>query len=144
MPSSVASASSNGGLDNLVVERGPVEKNGVVYYKIKRCPCCQLLNSDPNPVQSGPLGVTTIPTLPWKAGTSVNPSGPICKICYLVLLVGGFWAQFNQQLEAFLNKRKQEGELMGEWKAAYKHFVESADIPERLGKRVQALLLGES
>jgi len=118
-----------------------VTKNGIVYLKVRRCPCCRLTNYDENPVAEGPLAAST--TVMWHKGTSTNPVGRMCRICFVGFTQGGFVDQF-ENLEAFLDARKESRPLMEEWTAAYDAVVRMGpDLPVRLGK-VYLEKLGET
>ena len=115
-----------------VVEAGPVTKNGIVYFKVRRCPLCRLLNTDENPIKSG--GLSTNGTVPWHQGSSTNPIGRICRICFVVFTQAGFSEQL-ESLSNFLEVRKEQRCLMEEWLAAYNHVVNlGEELPERMGK----------
>ena len=145
MPGSVAgrSAASSrdaGGLCD-IIEARPTTINGVVYMRTRRCPCCRLTNADPNPVTGGPLAISK--TVFWNRGSATSPSGRLDRVCFLVFTQGGFADQF-EDLNAFVNARKESRVLMEEWNAAYDRVIEMAPgMPERLGK-VLTEKLGET
>ena len=123
-------AASSGSCD--ILEKGPVTKNGIVYLKVRRCPLCRLLNTDPNPVKSGPLAAS--PTVVWHQGNATNPTGRVDRICFIVFSQGGFAEQF-ESLDAFLQARKEQRALMEEWQTSYGHVVKLGDeLPVRMGK----------
>ena len=142
MPSSVcgstASSKSKRGtlaqssLQSDVVEKGPITKNGIVYLKVRRCPCCRLLSTDLNLVKSGPLTVSA--TVVWHEGSSTNPVGRLDRVCFVVFTQGGFAEQF-EGLQAFLLERQDSRSLMEEWSAAYEYVVKLGDeLPMRMSK----------
>ncbi len=137
MPSSAGSQASSLG-SAFIVEKNPTLRDGVMYMRIRRCPCCQLTNACQNPLPSGPLGAEHFETLPWKTGTSTNPVGPICRLCYIILHFGGFLAQFGGDLVKFVNHRRISPELMNEWNAAYKHLVDNCgQLPGKFKQRAE-------
>ena len=101
------------------LEKGPVMRNNILYVQIRRCSCCSLTNACPNPIKFGVLGVDHVPTVPWASGSSTSPSGRLDKICQYTWVNGGFAAQFNNDLNAFLEARRNSQPLMAEWQAAY-------------------------
>ena len=142
MPGSAAGRSAASAKDRkgYIIEAGPTTINGVVYMRTLRCPCCRLTNTDPNPVTRGPLAVSK--TVLWNKGSATSPNGRLDRVCFLAFTQGGFADQFDD-LNAFVNARKESRSLMEEWNAAYDRVIEMApDLPERLGK-VVAEKLGE-
>ena len=136
MPGSVAGRSAASAKERGpdIIEAGPTTINGVVYMKTRRCPCCRLTNTDPNPVTRGPLAISK--TVLWNKGTSTSPEGRLDRVCFIAFTQGGFADQF-EDLYAFVNARKENRSLMEEWNAAYDRVIEMApDLPERLGKVV--------
>lgn len=117
------------------LERGPVTIDGVVYLKVRRCPLCTLTNTDDNIVPTGPLSET--PKMMWNQGTSTNPVNRIHRVCWMTWTYGGFAAEYDGDLDNFLEKRK-EPEIQAEWAAAHQSLLKLApDMPARLGKVVQ-------
>ena len=142
MPGSAAGRSAASAKDKkgYIIEAGPTTINGVVYMRTLRCPCCRLTNTDPNPVTRGPLAISK--TVLWNKGSATSPNGRLDRVCFLAFTQGGFADQFDD-LNAFVNARKESRALMEEWNAAYDRVIEMApDLPERLGK-VVAEKLGE-
>ena len=90
MPGSVAdrSAASAKERGSDIIEAGPTTINGVVYMRTRRCPCCRLTNTDPNPVTRGPLAISK--TVLWNKGTSTSPEGRLDRVCFIAFTQGGF------------------------------------------------------
>ena len=100
-------------------------RDNVLFLKIRRCPCCNLTNACPNPITQGPLSIEQYATVIWAFGSSTSPSGRLDKICFYVWTAGGFAATY-QDLNVFLDARRESPQIMKEWQAAYqicvKHF----------------------
>ena len=77
--------------------------------------------------------------VPWKV-TSTNPTTALCLLCTNVVALGGFGAEYEMNMQALWDARKQKPQLLAEWNAAYKTFVAKAasESGQRLGKRFQA------
>ena len=73
-------------------------------------------NADENPTTSGPMSSTDF--LPWNKGTSTSPEGRLDRLCAFAFLHGGFGDQFGGDLDAFLEARKRDPEVMSEWQSA--------------------------
>ena len=104
------------------VASGPCTVNGVTFLKVKRCPMCNCLNSDPNPILRGPRGIEAEPFLMWHKGTQQNPEGRFDRICVNVFAIAGFAHEFPN-VDAFLEARKGNPNLQREWKAAYDEYL---------------------
>ena len=111
-----------------IVERGPIMVNGVLFQKIRRCPLCLKTNADPNPIKSGPRAESAFNV--WAAGSESMPSGRLDRICSNVFTEGGFAEEYNGDIDAFMQKRKAEAQVMQEWNTAYKTFVELIENTE--------------
>ena len=97
---------------------GPTVVDGVTFFRVKRCPLCDNCNIDPNPILgSGPFGNLTIRFLVWARGTSTNPVGRYCKICWFVWIEGAFSAEYPDT-DHFLGVRKSMPQVHEEWNAA--------------------------
>ncbi len=133
--SDTSKASGCGSKIGEIVQKGPVEKHGMVFFKIRRCLGSLLTNADENPVKGvGPLGDSDL--LPWFKGSQTKLESPTCKLCMTLFILGGFSSQ-HASLEAFFEARKSNQELMVEWRAAYQKLISEADdLPMRFGKRV--------
>ena len=115
-----------------IVEKGPVYKNGELFQKIRRCPMCLLTNSDPHPVE-GKDGLIV-----WHVGSNTSPRSRTDRLCWLVFTIGGF-ADEHGDIDNFLAVRKTSAMVMSEWTGAYKAMLSwGEDLPERLGKAVEA------
>ena len=115
---------------------------GIVFVKIKRCPCCHGCNSDENPIPGGSLfGILVCAFLPWGRGTSQNPEGRLCRICLITWTEGGFYAQFAD-IDNFLAEREKQAQVNDEWEGAREvaiEFLSAPDAPStRMGKLVRA------
>ena len=118
------------------VSRGPVTIAGILYLRIRRCPCCLFSNSDSNILTDGPFGPDYSLTQVWHRGTAENPTGRFDKVCVIVLMNGGFLVEWGGDVDRFLDERRAKPQLMKEWNAAHAaavKFLESG--PQRLGKK---------
>jgi hypothetical protein len=120
-----------------IVEKGPLMKDGVCFQKIRRCPLCSLTNADDNVIKTGPRSCH--PHLPWAQGTTPNPVGRLDKICSEVFITGGFADEVGGDVDAFVEKRKDDPSLNGEWRSSYATYVAlvSDDDGVRLGRSVR-------
>lgn len=101
---------------------GPTTIDGTVFDLVKRCPLCQLCNTDANPVTTGVYSSSKF--LPWARGTPECPVGRICKVCACTWQDGGFSAEHDCP-DAFVQARAADrtGSIQTEWSAAYKMMI---------------------
>ena len=123
MPGSDASAhtkASSGGSSS------PVEINGVVFLRTRRCPASGLCNTDPNVISKGPLGPQYSANAIWNRGTSQNPVSRFECVSVLTFEHGGF-ADKHKTLDDFVIAMQVQKPLSAEFKAAYKVMVEEIE-----------------
>ena len=96
------------------IEKGPKEVWGKLFLRLKRCVFCLLLNTDANPIKSGPLASCL--HVVWGAGTNAKPEGILCKPCKIGYVQGGFAAEYDTP-DKFAAARRERAELNKEWEA---------------------------
>lgn len=117
---------------------GPITVDGVTFLKIKRCPMCNLCNSDPNPITGGPRGIDKEPFVMWHKGTQQLPEGRFCRVCVQVFSIAGF-AHELKNVDTFLEARKGDPNLQREWKAARDEYLAVISEHSRLRGGVKSL-----
>ena len=89
-----------------VVQVGPVNINGIVFLKIRRCALCLLTNTDENVITAGPWRRELYPYQVWQRGPPENPSGQNDRVCTLVYVEGGVINEYAD-VGAFIEARKE-------------------------------------
>ena len=101
---------------------GPIEVDGSVFLRVRTCPLSGRKNTEPNVIESGPMGPTMSRWTIWNRGASQNPVTRFERVSVLTWEHGGF-ADRHPDLNEFASTLQSNKQLQGEFKVAYQEMV---------------------
>ena len=105
-----------------ILSNWPLEIDGRIFLKERRCPASGLKSTDLNVITKGRYGPEYSKHAVWHRGSSENPDSRYERISILTWGHGGF-ADSYPSMDDFVDKMKASRELTTEFQASHKEMI---------------------